>query len=141
MPDDLNSAAMLSLRPSAYLKKGFFASPGKLQPELTGTAAFAVAQQLERAEASPDELVATYEALKQILAAAPTPSPEKFAAAIDQALSLVEGMLKITNNLMIEGWLRECVPFVKSGADIAGFLEHFQAVTRQYAALIAVKNP
>ncbi|MDB6122858.1 MAG: hypothetical protein JWQ71_1851 [Pedosphaera sp.] len=141
MPNNPDPTQLHNLKPADYLAKGFFVAPKKIQPELTGTYAFAAASQLERAEASPDELAATLEALKQIL---PTQSGDdaarKFGAAVQEALALVERMLNISNNIAIEGWLRECAKYVKTPEDIDAFLQHFQAVLLQYTALIGVKH-
>ena len=141
MPDKIDLTKLDAVTPSVYLKQGFFAAPGKLRPELTGLAAFGTAQRLERAAASPDELAATFEALKQVLPARTEAPAKKFAAAVEEALALVGRMLNIPNNIMIAGWLRECAPFVKTPADLAACLEHFQAVTLQYTTLLAVKQP
>ncbi|MDB5038956.1 MAG: hypothetical protein JWQ35_2484 [Bacteriovoracaceae bacterium] len=142
MPNNsLDPNQLHKLKPADYLAKGFFISPKKIQPELTGTYAFAAATQFERAEASPDELAATFEALKQILPTrGDSDAAKKFGGAIQEALALVERMLKISNNIAIEGWLRQCANFVKTPEDIDAFLQHFQAVLLQYTALIGVKH-
>jgi hypothetical protein len=142
MATDLDPAQLLARRPSEYLKDGFRDARGAPRPELAGLDAFAVATQFAAAEASPDEVAATYEALRQVLEAAPPGDPAaRFAAAVQDALDLVERLLGVTNNIAVAGWLRACRPFVKTDADVAAFLEHFQAVLRQYSALISVSQP
>lgn len=141
MATDLSQAQLLARRPGEYLKGGLLDAAGKLRPELVGLDAFAVATQFVTAGASPDEVAATYEALRQVLAQQPAgDAARRFATSVQGALDLVRRLLGITNNIAVAGWLRACRPFVQTDADIAAFLEHFQAVVRQHGALVAVSQ-
>src|SRR4051794_8773227 len=139
MSDDLNADQLLARRPSDYLKNGFFDGAGSLKPELTGLDAFAIASQFERAEASPEEVAATLEALRQILPLQTGDPSMRFRGAVQESLNLVRRLLRIDNNIILSAWLRECSAWVTTEADIEGFTQHFLAVVRQYSALAAVR--
>lgn len=142
MADDLDRDQLLARGPTDYLKDGFFDAAGQLKPELTGLDAFAVATQLEQGEASPEEVAATLAALRQTLPLQTGDPAKRFRRAVQEALGLVERTLQIdNNNIVLEGWLRECRDYVKTDADIEAFLRHFLAVLLQYQGLIGVKLP
>jgi hypothetical protein len=141
MANDLNHDQLLAREPAQYFKDGLVDTSGKLRPELAGLDAFAVATQLLEGDASPDEVAATYEALRQLLAEATGDPGRAFAAAVQDALTLVSRLLGVRNNIVLAGWLRECRPYIKTAADMAAFLQFFEAVIRQYTSLVAVQSP
>jgi hypothetical protein len=141
MADDIDPEQLLSRGPSDYLKGGFFDAAGQYRPELSGLDAFAIASQLERGEASPEEVAASLEALRQTLPLQEGDPARRFRGAVQEGLSLVAQTLQISNNIVLNGWLRECRDYVKTDADIAAFLRHFLAVLLQYQGLVAAKPP
>lgn len=142
MGTDITRAQLLARRPQDDLREGLSTATGTLRPELAGMPAFAVATQLDESMASPQEVALTFEMLKQVLGVSEgdgNPAGERFAAASREALDHVARLLSKDNHLVIDGWLEDCAPFVKTEADIQAFITLFQAVLRQYTALHAVK--
>ena len=140
IPPELDRSDLLRLTPSEYLEQGYRDHLGGLRPELQGTFATAAAVQLEEAETSPQELGATLEALRQVLPWHDGPAPERLQDAVTEALGLVSSLYQQENNKGIVEWLGQCVERVKTPADIDAFLDHFTAVVRQYAVIIAVRT-
>lgn len=144
MDNGISRDQLLGRRATDYLRDGLCDAQGALRAELAGLDAFAVAVQLEEAAASPDELTATFEALRKVLRqceGAPGPAPDRYKAAVREALEVTSRVLGIPNNIKIRGWLNnECGPFIRTEADIRAFAEFFRAVARQYLALRAVKS-
>lgn len=102
----------------------------------------AVATQLDEALASPQEVALTFEMLKQVLGVSEGgsgPAGEHFLAASREALDHVARLLSKVNNIVLDGWLEDCAPFVRTETDIQAFIALFQAVLQQYTALQAVK--
>jgi hypothetical protein len=142
MSTQFNRADLLARRAADYFKDGLCDTAGALRAELSGMDAFAVATQLDEAVASPDEVAATFEALKQILATSEGEAPDtRFDTAVQHALELVSRLLSTHNNIVLDGWLNECSPFIKSEADLSAFVTFFESVVRQYSALQLVKQP
>ena len=142
MTTDITREQLLARQPQDDLRDGLSTPSGTLRPELAGMPAFAVATQLGETVASPQEVALTLEMLKQVLGALEgdgTPAGERFVAAVREALDHVARLLSKANNIVLDGWLEDCAPFIKTEADIRAFLAMFQAVLQQYTALQAVK--
>jgi len=131
---------LVALTPSRYLGDGFRDQAGELRPELQGLYATAAATQLEEAQAAPEEVAVTLEALRQALPLHRGKPRKRFAAACGEALETVSMMYARANNRGIVTWLDQCRAAVKTEADIAAFVEHFTAVARQYGVISALKN-
>lgn len=142
MTTDITREELLARQPQDYLRDGLSTPAGSLRPDLAGMPAFAVATQLDEAVASPQEVALTFEMLKQVLGVSEgdgTPAGERFVAAAREALDRVARLLSKVNNIVLDGWLEDCAPFIQNEADIQAFLSLFQAVLQQYTALQAVK--
>lgn len=137
---DYDREALLGLTPAAYLRDGFLDADGKPRHELTGIWATAACVQIEEEEASPQEVAATFEALRYALPLHRGSPAEKFRAAWREALETVAAMYDIRNNQGVVDWLEACGEFVQTEADIEAFVAHFQAVMRQYAVIVGVKT-
>jgi hypothetical protein len=141
MASPMSRQQLLAVRPSDYLKNGFVDGAGAPQPALLGMTPFAVATQLVQGEASPQETAITLQAIREVLPDhAASPPGERLEGAVNEALPLVAGMLGISNNIVLAGWIAQCLPFVKTDQDISAFLEHFQTVLLQHNALVMVNN-
>ena len=132
--------AGISGQPDEYLAEGWRGADGALRKPLTGLAAFGVALRLQRGEVPPDWPGAVLEALRQFLPETEGPVEERLALGLEEALNLVESMVDQASPDELDDWLAECAAHVQSDADLQSFLEHFQAVVRQYAALIAAST-
>src|ERR1051326_3255035 len=128
---------LLALTPAKYLAKGFVDAKGKLRPELQNSAATAAGTQLFDGQVSRQELAFTYEALHQSLPLHQGPPPKRIAAALDEALEVVRGIIRQPNNKGLTKWIKECAASVKAPADIDAFLAHVLAVLRQYSIIVA----
>src|SRR5262245_31732062 len=134
---DYTRKDLLALTPAKYLAKGFVDANGKLRPELQNTAATAAGTQLLEGQLSPQELAFTYEALRQSLSLHQGPPPKRVAAALDEALETVRGMIRQPNNIALTKWIKECAASIKNASDIDAFLAHILAVLRQYGVIVA----
>ena len=141
MLQDYSRADLLALTPDRYLADGYCDVSGAVRPELTGEYATAAATQLRRAEASPQEVSLTAEAVRQLLPLHMASSQDRLVAALEEALTLVARTLQQGNNEGLVNWLSGCAAAVRRQADIDGFLAHLQAVERQYAILAALQPP
>ena len=131
---------LLALTPLEYLRDGFRDEGGLLRPELQGVFATAAATQLEEAAASPQEVAATLEALRQTLPLHWGRPRKRFSAACAEALETVAMMYATPNNRGIVIWLDQCGSAVKTEDDIRAFIGHFTAVVRQYGVITALKG-
>src|SRR4051794_18798855 len=122
MSDNLSLAGMLSVTPADYLKDGFYNESGTLRPELTGMKAFAIASQFSQALTPPQEVTLTLEGLRQVLPLHAGEQAEQFAGSVTETLEMVARILGQANNARLKSWLNDCAPFVKTEADIEGFL-------------------
>lgn len=137
---DFDRDTLLKLTPSEYLRDGFLGEDGKPRHELKGLWATAVCTQLEKRKASPQEVCATYEAFRQALPLhGGTPKEHYYRTRLD-AQETVAAMYEITNNQGILEWLEACEERIESEDDLAAFMDHFQAVMRQYAIIIKLKT-
>jgi hypothetical protein len=140
LPADLDRAALLALTPDKYLAAGYCDPAGKPRPELRSTYATAASTQLEQTETSPQELAATFEALKQVLPLHQGTPHERATGAADEALLTASSLLDKENNPGIVAWLAAAADAVRSDADLDAFVDHVQAVVRQYAVIAALAN-
>jgi len=131
---------LLALTPLVYLRNGLRDEAGQLRPELQGVCATAAATQLEEAEASPQEVAATLEALRQVLPLHRGKPRKRLSAACAEALETVSMMYAKANNRGIVTWLDQCSTAVKTEDDINAFVDHFTAVVRQYGVISALKQ-
>ena len=100
-------AELLALTPDSYLEAGFDG------PELTGTHATAAAYQLLDGEVAPQELSFTATALDQVLGLHEGAPADRLAAALPEALALVERMIGQSNNERLLEWLWECANHIR----------------------------
>lgn len=137
---DYDRKTLLALTPEKYLSGGFRDENGKPRAELRALFATAASTQLEQAEASPQEVGATFEALKMVLPLHEGPASERAARACEEALLTVASMHDQDTNPGVAAWLTACAAAVKSEDDIPVLLDHVQAVVRQYALIITMAN-
>lgn len=140
MSNDIPSTELLSATPGEYLKDGWMDAKGQTRADLLGLKAFAIASQLQQAYVSSQELALTQEALKQVLALDEGDIETRFPDAVSEALDLVGGITNTAPNPRLANWLKACIPFVKTEADLQAFLQHLQAVMRQHVTLIGVSR-
>jgi len=139
--EEYDRSALLALTPAVYLRRGYRDERGEPWPDLLGVYATAAATQFEAAEASPDEVSATFEAFRQSLPLYSGTPAERFAGAIGEALELVSMMMQgQANNAGITRWLAACGPAVLTEDDLQAFLEHFRNAMRQYVLIQALKR-
>jgi hypothetical protein len=139
---EITRADLLSLTPDRYLVDGYLDTAGQLRPSLRGDDATAAATQLMAAEAAPQEVGFTLEAIRLLLPEHDEPTPrERLYATIREALETVARAIQQPNNKGILSWLSACAAAVTSNAEISAFVEHFQVVNRQYALLVALSPP
>jgi tryptophan 2,3-dioxygenase len=139
---EMSRADYLALTPELYLAEGFRGPDGRVRPALLGENAMAAATQLADAQASPQELAFTYEAIRALL---PLHDHEpdaaaRLQAALAEALATVARMIRQPNNEGILTWSRTCAGSVREAADIDALLAHIQAVLR-LLELIAQAEP
>jgi hypothetical protein len=127
---------LLALTPAKYLAKGFVDGRGRPKPELQSEYATAAATQLLAGQLSPQELVFTFEALRQSLPLHSGAPPKRIKAALDEALETVRGLIRQPNNPALDKWINACAAAVKKPADIDAFLAHLQAVLRLYSVFV-----
>lgn len=137
---DYDRKTLLALTPEKYLSGGFRDEHGKPRAELRSLFATAASTQLERAEVSPDELGATFDALKMVLPLHEGPAPARAARACEEAILTVESLHDQDANPGLAAWLDACAAAVKSDDDIPALVDHVQAVVRQYTLIIAMAN-
>ncbi len=129
---------LLALVPDVYLADGYLNS-GKPRPELTGDWAAAACTQLMAAELSPQELGFTLDAIHLLLPEHQEPDPgDRLYAVVKEAIEVVARAIQQPNNEGLLRWLTACVARVESEQDIAAFLEHAEAVRKQYAVFVAL---
>ncbi len=144
MPDvnELGRAQLKQLRPSTYLPTHSFDQAVELGNESAGNFATAACIALEDAEASPQEFLTIYEAIKQCLEFTEGgDANQRLRQAVEEATSLTEGLLVKKLNYAISAWINECLPFVKTEAGIKAFMEHLRVVAEQYALTMSLKYP
>ncbi len=139
MLHDYSRSDLLALTPEHYLADGYRNAAGTIRPELTGEYATAAATQLLDAEASPQEVSLTAEAIRQILPLHMASSRDRLVASLEEALALVARTLQKGNNEGLVNWLIGCAAAVGRQADLDAFLVHLQAVERQYAIVAALQ--
>jgi hypothetical protein len=137
---DVDRETLLKLTPDQYLRDGFLGPDGKPRGELRGLWASAVCTQLEKRKASPQEVCATFEAFRQELPLHEGTPQERFYRTRLDAQETVASMYNLTNNQGILEWLEACDEFINTEEDLAAFVEHFQAVMRQYSVIIKLKS-
>lgn len=128
------------LRPATYLQpRGGFDNVRDAR-ELAGNFATAACMALEDAEASPQELLTVYEAIKQCLALSVEANPaKKIRQSVTEALGVASSLLDKEVNRGIAAWIRECVPLVQTDSGVEAFLQHLTSVVEQYALIVSVK--
>lgn len=130
---------LLALTPERYLEAGYTADGTTPRPELRADWAAASVSQLMAAECSAQELAFTVDAVKLLLPEHDEPEPdERLAATVDEALETVARGIQQPNNEGLLQWLSQCVAAVQTEADLSAFLEHAEAVRKQYAVLVAL---
>jgi hypothetical protein len=130
---------LLALTPDRYLAEGYVEKITRRRPELTGAWATAACNQLMAAECSPQEVGFTIDAIRLLLPEHDEPDPgERLHATVQEAIEVVARAIQQPNNEGLLRWLTECVAPVETDADIEAFLEHAEAVRRQYAILAAL---
>jgi hypothetical protein len=143
MPEvnELGRSQLKQLRPSVYLDDHGFDQAHETGSESAGNFATAACITLEDAEASPQEFLTVYEAIKQCLALAANAKPnEKLREAIEEATSLTEGLLMKKLNYAITAWIQECLPFVNTENGISAFMDHLRMVAEQYSLVMSLKH-
>jgi hypothetical protein len=134
--DTYDRDALLAMTPDVYLRDGLRDELGQPRARLKGLWATAVCTQLKEAQASPQEVAATFEAFKFALPKHRGSPTERFEATRREAFELVGAMYKTTNNQGLTDWIEACGAFVTDEADLDAFLVHFQAVVRQYDVIV-----
>lgn len=137
---DYDRKTLLALTPEKYLSGGYRDENGKPRPELRALFATAASTQLEVAEASPDELGATLDALKMVLPLHQGPAPTRAARAGEEAIMTVASLHAQDANPGVQAFMNACAAAVQSEDDIPVMVDHVQAVVRQYALMIAMAN-
>jgi hypothetical protein len=137
---DIDQQQLLTMTPNVYLRRGFRWGNGERFPELNGIWATAASLQMENAEASPQELAFTLDALREV-ALLHRPFDSNFVAEVTQeAIETVRGMIEQPNNRGIVRWIADCRPAIRNQRDFDDWLSHMQAVVRQYGTMIAMKG-
>ena len=135
-------ADLLARTPDRYLRGGYLDAAGAVRPGLLADDATAAATQLLAADASPQELAYTLEAVRQSLPLHGAAGPEaRLRAALDEALAVVAGAIRQPNNPGLARWIGACAAAVRTGADLDAFLAHVEAALRQHALLAAMLPP
>jgi hypothetical protein len=134
-------AELLARTPDQYLADGFLDADGQARRALLSGDATAAATQLAAAEASPQELAFTYEAIRALLPLHAGDARARLDAALAEALATVARMIRQPNNEGLITWARTCAGFVRGDADIAAFLAHMQAVLRLHALIAYAPSP
>lgn len=99
------------------------------------------ARALIEAEASPQELAFTYEALRILLPRHTGGAQARAVAALAEALGTVARMIRQPNNEGIEAWCRAAVIAIRTEADIEAWLDRIQATLRVHALLANLPTP
>lgn len=144
MPEvnDLGRTQLKQLRPGIYLPSHGFDQAQEAGNESAGNFATAACISLEDAEASPQELLTVYDAIKQCLALTENKNAnQRLRQAVEEATSLSEGLLVKKLNYAISAWVNECLPFVKTENGIKTFMEHLRTVAEQYSLTMSLKYP
>ncbi len=139
-PIDLDRAALLALTPARYLAGGYLDDAGRPRAELRSTFATAASTQLEKDETSPHELAVTVEALRRVLPLHQGGPHDRAVDAADEALITASAVLDKKNNPGLAAWLAAAAGAVRSDADLDAFVDHVEAVLRQYAVITALAN-
>jgi hypothetical protein len=143
MPEvnELGRKELKQLRPNVFLPKHGFDQAQEAGSESAGNFATAACIALEDAEASPQEFLTIYEAIKQCLELNDSPDAStKLHQAVEEATSLTEGLLVKKLNYAITAWIQECLPFVKTENGITAFMEHLRMVAEQYSLTMSLKH-
>ncbi len=141
MPNDtFDRDTLLRMTPAEYLREGYLDAEGKPRHALVGIWATAVCTQLEAAEASPQEVAATFEAFRQALPLHKGEAKSRFHDTRMDAIETVASMYRLTNNEGLLEWFEACEAAIRSDGDIDAFVSHFQAIVRQYAVIVALKK-
>jgi hypothetical protein len=137
---DYDRKTLLALTPEKYLSGGYRDEHGKPRPELRALFATAASTQLEAAEASPQEVAATLDALKMVLPLHEGPAPARAANATEEALLTVASLHQQDANPGVEAFMNACAAAVQAEDDIPVMVDHVQAVVRQYALIVQMAN-
>jgi hypothetical protein len=136
---DLTRDELLELTPDKYLSEGYLDEHGRARAEVRGEWATAAAQQLLAAQVSPQEVGFTVEAIKQLLPLHDEADPQdRLFATIEEATQVVARMIDQPLNEPFRQWLYACAGQVADAAEIDAFLQHIEAVNRQYGAIAAL---
>lgn len=139
---NLGRSDLLARTPEIYLADGWLDAAGHLRPDLRGIDATAAVTQLTAAELSPQELGLTVAAVEQLLPEYGDGSPEeRLHATLDEALETVARAIQQPNNEGLVQWLNACAAPVGTEPEIAAFVDHLQAVNRQYGVLVSMLPP
>jgi hypothetical protein len=142
MSDTMTREVLLALTPARYLANGFLQPDGTPRAELRTDWATAAATQLLAAEAAPQELAFTVEALRAVLPLHDEgPPDERATEAVDEALDVVAGLIRQDNNGGIVTWLRGCAAQVRQPDDLAALLLHVESVLKLYGLLASLSQP
>lgn len=128
---------LLELTPDRYLAAGYLDGAGAPRPELHSDFATASCTQLMVAEAAPQEVALTVEALGQLLPLCKGTPGARALDAADQALQTVAGAIRQNSNAGLSLWVRACAARVGSETDLAAFVAHLRAVERLYILMVA----
>ncbi|MDB5510578.1 MAG: hypothetical protein JWR08_61 [Enterovirga sp.] len=135
---DFSRDDLLALKPSLFLEGGYLTPHGEPRPELADIFATAVAVQLQDGEASPQEVAATCEALKQALPLHGGDPKTRLRDALQEAFEIVGQMYNVDNNATIVEWLDDCAARVQTSRDLDALLLHTRAVSRQHALFVTL---
>jgi len=126
----------LDRTPDVYLRDGYRDATGATRPDLLDAEALNAASQLGLAELAPQEMAFTYEALQALLPLHEGAAPERFNAALGEALATVGRMIRQPNNEGLASWCRGCASHIREEADIPAFFDHMLAVLRLYTLFV-----
>jgi len=132
---------LLARTPDQYLADGFRDADGQVRRALLAGDAIAAATQLAAAEASPQEVAFTYEAIRALLPLHEGDARARLDATLAEALATVARMIRQPNNEGLITWARTCAGFVRGDGDIEAFLAHMQAVLRLHALIAYAPSP
>lgn len=141
MTTPISRTELEKIRPLTYLQGyGLLDEEGLPREDLAGVLASAACVQLEKAQASPQELLTVYEAIRQMLPVTRAPTAyERFGKTVDDAFDVTVSLLQKDVNDGIAAWIQEWQPFMESDASLQAFLSHLQSVTSLYSLVVGKK--